>query len=320
MKYTFSFITVLFLLNIGCNPTIKSNQIEKQNDSLFIASQEIPEDIKDIAYSNDYFITKDIGENIEFNIIKIKNGYSYCFIKEKNNNNINRHLVKFGDFIYYIIYGDYSDTATITRDWEIIVDNMRNYDNTNCESLLSPDFWEIPKYRLQNYNNREKPTDINKLENLVNNLESFENYKIDSEFHNNILKELFVLTQISLLMYGNYDEYCDNMQSVPKIFSYENVKNLRTVDQILWKKNKKTMNKWQEDNINFLITKIDTIQAEIESKNNVFYFFTDDDKLFRLEINLIEGKIKLNKDYVNKHFMQEDPIWFFLKNRYGPKL
>ncbi len=41
------------------------------------------------------------------------------------------------------------------------------------------------------------------------------------------------------------------------------------------------------------------------------------DKLFRFEINIIDGKIKLKKEYINKHFMQEDPIWFFKKNRNG---
>ncbi len=280
MKNTFFFILILFLSYLNCNTTTKSNQAEEQQDSIFIASQNIYyNEIKNIAYSNDYFFIKNIGENIEFFIIKIENGFSYCFIKEHNNNNIiKRHFIKFDDYVYYRGIEDYSDTASMRKDFEIKMDNLQNYDNTNCELLLSPDFWEIPEYRLQGYSNRKEPTDINKLEELINNLEIFKNYKIDSEYHNKILKELLVLTQINFLMSGAFSYDYDNMQSVDYIFTYKNVKQLVSVDELMYRKTDRVMNRWQNDNLNFLKTKIDIIQKEL-SKPNVFYFITDDDKL-----------------------------------------
>ncbi len=295
----------------------KLNYTEKQADSSFIMAQKMDNYIKDKAILGNCFVSKKIDEKIIFNIILIDRGYSYCFIKEYGKTNVKRHYYVFDDYIYYYFTPNYIlDTSGIT-DYDILIENRGNYNNETFEYLLSDNFWNIPELRKLYYNDRTQPDDIKKLENLINNLKLFDNYEISSSYHNNILKELFILTQVNFLMYSGYGNYYyDNMQSVDDIFTYKNVIQVKDTSDI--KKRQwtpyKIMNKWQKDNINFIMTKLEIIEKEIKEPN-IFYFITDDNKLFRLEVNIINGKIKLKKEYINKHFMQLDPVWFFKKSR-----
>ncbi len=319
MKKPFLIIIVFILFCFACqnNKTIIS---EQQTDAFFIETQDTTEDYaKYRAIRNDFFFTKNINDKIIFNIIDIEFGHTECFIKEYCKDEIKRFYQVYDDYVYYHSVTHYYNYTTSISDSDILEKNLTNYCNKTFEHLLSEEYWQIPELRKTLKNDRKPPNDIEKLEDLINNLEIFEDYEIDSEYHNKILKELLILTQISFLMYPAYDNlHNDNMQLVDIIFNTRGAKEIKDTTYI-YKLEVPYLgcNKWEENNIKFLVTKLKTIQCDI-NKPNVFYFLTSSDfKLLRFEVSIIEGKIKLKKEYINEHFIQPDPIWFFKKNRHG---
>ncbi len=324
--YYIILILILFCLSCGNKQTPikeqKTEVTENEVDIIFLESFGTGNNSAK-AYLKNYHLVINIDEKLVFNMFRV-GAYSECFIKEYGKNEIKRFFQIYDDYIFYLLRNKKTrkmDTALsnyyrtfIRADEEIIYKNEFNHDNETFEHLLSEKFWNIPEVRKPLYNKYEPPNDIKKLEELVNELEIFENYEINSDYHNNILKKLLMLTQVNLVMCSYPIDY-NTWNIIEYLSSNENIIELQGTNEIYkLKELKDKRNKWQKNNIEFLQTKLKTIGQEI-NEPNIFYFLTCHDyKLFRFEVNIIDGKIKLQKEYINKHFMQEDPVWFFRKD------
>ncbi len=322
MKKTCIFIIAIVLLFSACKngkTGYASDNVKKfANDSLFLETQNLPEQIKDFALKGIYARTKIIEEKLVVHIIDIIDGNCYCLFKEYTNSGINRFYYVFNDRTVYAFIPEYNTKMTdmkILAKYKNDTSDISSDDNTN---IFSDDFWNIPELRLPYYKEKNKQLDdIKKLEDLVNKLELFNNFSFETNFQNKILKDLLLTTQIVFPMWDNqvsvffestypayYEEYgyirSINPDNAKKTFDKVSAKNRVDIGYIWINKNVEYVNK---------------IDFNFETKNEnekIYYYYTDYDlRIFKFAVNLKKNKIELEKEYLNKQFIYFGLYWFF---------
>lgn len=120
-----------------------------------------------------------------------------CIVKEHITTGVNRFFYEFNDYDVYHFYPKNMKDSIIDRG---IMNYYKYEKNSFIENQLTEDFWNIPELRMAYYDDKNKElNDIKKLEELVNKLEIFEGFSLDSKFQTDVLKELFMFTQIVLI-------------------------------------------------------------------------------------------------------------------------
>ncbi len=294
------FITTIFFSCENKN-NISSNNIY-ENDSLFAYSGiNIHEHEKRAIIQQKYFYTKIIGEKI---IIHLIDG-NRCFIKEYTCSGFNRFFFVFNDYFSYAMWPDYPEKF---EDKKHIFG--RKLVDSSFISKLSDKFWNIPELREPLYIKKKEPNDIKKIEELINNLDIFNDFSLDSDYHKKILSELFIFTQISIMSLD--DKHANMLYNLENTIRIESNTDIEFLEFYLNRYDKFMENKWEVNNRKYIKSVLPTIKKELAS-NSVMYFYTVPDlKLFRLTIKIdSDKKIVLNKKYMNKKYMWFDSFYFF---------
>ncbi len=180
---------------------------------------------------------------------------------------------------------------------------------------------------MQNYeNNKPKLDDIKKLENLVNKLEIFDNFSLESEFHRRLLNEIFMLTQIGFIISQpscgfNGGEALSRVHSKYFIKLIKNRDDFYDFESGLSDESYTTFgdkkNKWQFNNSKFTMQYLPMIEKEYLMLNYDYFHTRNSFKLFKLTVGIIDNRIVLEKEYINKQYMWLDPNNFFQKKECG---
>ncbi len=320
MKKTCIFIISIQLIFFSfCNNKEKKSEYELysnsiyKGDSLFALAQDLSEDEQnDIIYKT-FIQTKIIEDKIVVCILP-DDPFKHYFIKEFTSSGVNRFYCKIYRN-YYRCETEYDkDTTFSEKDYKILGNNHFNYRNLDFEKELSDEFWNIPNLRLIECNPIDFTNAIKTLEDLVNNLEVFENFDLDSKYHKKILNELLILTQIAQDYWDINHVECE---FVDFKFVYSRIIHINSKDEINELKKlliiENSENKWKKDNKNFIKNLLPQIENEYRSKN-IFYYYTKPDlKLFKFTVDIIDDKIILEKEYINWQYKWEDPIFFYIK-------
>ncbi len=256
------------------------------------------------------------------------------FIKGKNEKKIFRDLIYFDDFKYFTIpfyKNKIKDESILGEDYYVKT------------KTLSKELYNLPYLRQKDsafQNNMKQRSDIKKLEDLVNNIGITNKDNIDKRLltqscTNNykslykIIKELFIITQMQTLnssclsnsIYNNPLSF-NNIYEIKNLYDLK-MFNLLISDTVSYNINllcKKTVSDdfiplreyWDLLNKRFLSEKINEIRKEIVKPNDtVSYFYSYPDlKLMKLKIiDTGNGKIKLEKDYINKEYLWMDSFF-----------
>jgi hypothetical protein len=313
---TFFIICVLLtLLCISCKERGENIFYSSAQDSIFLKNSKIPDFVKRSYFEKTYLWSKTLYDQITVEITMGKKEY-YFYVKEIYENKLNRYLCKFDDHKLYFI----PEYDSIEYDKNNIA--LSKFDK------LSADYCNIPTLRrnTSTFNeNFKKADDIKVLENLVNQMEIFKNYDIETVFLNNLLKELFILTQVQIL---NLSEKERDFYNLRRIFNNANAheissdkdlqdfqKKLKSQEGKIYGADDVIYYKCSKDIKKDLLNLIPKIRAELKNDNVVYFYTTMDYKLFRFEYNYINGKFKLKKEHLNKEYLWESPFYpFFFNN------
>jgi len=335
MKKKIFFLVLIFLyLNSCVNLSIKKNDISQ--DSIFL-KEYIDEKLllnkflqktmlQTIILSNNLFVFIDYG------LIKnINEGNWIFFIKEINSTNNRRNIYYSNNKILTTIpnYDSlYYDSELLNLGYYSIIwkDNeKKNLDKSfNYTKLFSERFYNLSELRKNDIEYQSKcklDTSVNQIEQIINNLETFNNFNFNNEYQVDILKKILKLTQITILSINQNDvEFdCEYINNAFKMYDIKEISNIYELNNFKKQINEKSSPdieenmvkyKWLVLNKDFLKTKISEIEKDF-NKQNIFYFYTVNDlKLFKFDIKFNEnGKIKIEKNFINKEY-----LWFHYQN------
>jgi len=247
------------------------------------------------------------------------------FIKEISNKETNLFYINANDKQAYII----PEYDSLAYDISILdhkcLDSIKQMKTTEAiiyigenkyRQNLSHKFLELPKIRTESLEFQKgfkKQDDILELENIVNKMEFFDNFNLKNKYQIELLKKLFIITQMQVLTLSENNFIHDyqylkssfNMQEVFEIkndSSYNKYKNI-IENEISLTNNNLLYYYWHKNNRRFLSNNLDILKEEYRKKN-VFYFYTLPDlMLFKLIVEIKDDKIKLKKEHVNKEHL-----------------
>ncbi len=228
------------------------------------------------------------------------------FIKEITPDSIRR----FGFTINNVMPSTFRYDSTLH---DLICISKHNY------SSISERYYNNPKLRkkIKKYNEALKIVlDIRKLEKVINEMEVFKNLSFEDELAIDILKKLFIISQVQIvnLPKKEGDHYDWNL-----VIEMKNVYEIKTKEDFdLFKKRLDEPALYEKNHPiyiyssmikNDLKTQIENIKKDYQDKS-VFYFYTVNDyKLFRLKIKVENGKIFLIKNHINGAYLWTN--WHF---------
>lgn len=300
----------------NCNDSAVNKHV-REDDTIFI-TQNLEFNTVDISINIRLYWTNLISDKFIVQIIKRDGCVQPIMIKEIYKDKLLCYYLEFNDANFYNKIVKYD---SLKHDRELI--SNLEFSSDEIESKLSDTFYNLHDLRKSDtsyQSSLKKANDIYTLQKFINSSPFFIDFDLNNEKQVDILKKLFVLTQLELANYLNkYDEhefvyFRMNMLNVREISSKLDYKffeeNLdRRIDR------NKIFNKWFSANKNYLKSVLPEIKADYLNKN-VFYFYTEPDfKLMKLMINNNSGKIELSKKYFNPEYIWIHPYTQIIRSK-----
>jgi len=202
MKNLYLFTFMLFVL-ISCKTEYKKNEnyFDLSKDTVFFMNN-LPDDAQEIVFSQHSSFWNIMLSNIYISVYDNRNKYHFI-IKEFGKDSIKRFYY-FQDKMTGV--GIKYDSAFYDSEIfaKMIIENDFSYSDS-----LSPSFFNIHKLRKKDstyqsqfikYNDK-----LSEVEEIVNNMEVFNNFSIKNHYQTDLLKRLLFHLRMSTLSYNDYN-------------------------------------------------------------------------------------------------------------------
>jgi len=299
MKY---FIHLVIILLSSCCFQNSSDGTNDENDTIFFNRLKLPAYMeKSLKNESDLLWQTVINDKIIINIYDFVNRKYFLFIKEITCTKINRFVLESTDRLAYSIpgYDSLQDDLILLYDTSKII-------HTYSSKLLKAHLLRFEDTTFQN--NIKRTTDLKKLEEILNNLDVLQNFHLSDLQQVDIVKRLFILTQMQILKLNHYCNTIDRLNFILRNFDVEEIKTQKDLQKFrerlaMHPTDIDTVIKtWKLQNQKYITTKLASIEKDFK-RNNIFYFYEYNDlQVFKLEIKQKNGKIYLKKEHINKEF------------------
>jgi hypothetical protein len=241
-------------------------------------------------------------------------GKNIFFIKEIQKDSIRRFYYETSQIQFF--YSHKYDS--IESDLETIA--LRIYKEGNIFFLdsLSSSFFNIHKIRQKDtvFQNLfiKRNIEIKQIESIVNNMEIFENFSFENNIQMEILKELIFYFRISMIHCNGFSSPVSHYIFDPR--TMKQIKNENDFSEFLNRLDTsstdttflKILSYWEKNNHKFLLSNIQKIKDNYQKNNVIIYYsITNDLKVFIYTINLKNGNILIEENYLNKDYIWQDP-------------